>query len=62
MRWMSIHTYIALITGIHKTNARFNFDSGNAWHNMVKSNDIALKAATIVMFDRWSDKNDKGRV
>lgn len=65
-RWMRLSTYMKLVTSMYnipvKANQVFDFDKGSEWQRFVKASDIAIKAATIVMFDRWSENDDQRRV
>ena len=57
---MRLRTYMLVMVGIRgtptKANATFDFGAGDEWDRHVKANAIAIKTATIVMYDRWSDK------
>lgn len=65
-RWMRLSTYMKLVASMYNipvnANQVFDFDKGSEWQRFVKASDIAIKAATIVTFDRWSMKDDQRRV
>jgi len=70
VRWMRLSTFIKLMTNIYNMHSNvsfyndhskvgykeFDFDACKSWRQSVKANDLAIKTATIVMYDRWSDK------
>ena len=68
MKWVRLSTYIDLVTSLQNTHTLirgdrvFVFDMGWQWRPHVNANELAIKTATLVMFDRWSDKNDQRRV
>lgn len=55
-RWLALSTYIKIVTSLNDLNRKsgnpFDFDTGKAWVVHLWSNDVAVKAAKIVMYDR----------
>lgn len=59
-RWLSLTTYIKMISNLHELQRQlgksFDWSTGSAWVVHLRSNDLSVKTADIVIFDRRNKK------